>query len=113
MLKGHGIEVDDHWKGAVPKVDEWWTGDSHSPIVLLQNYQEEVERNSIYNGKVLFGSPPPFSLVLPYELRHIIHEQIPPAILLTPQSCFLVQVSYVHIRMLTLKCGSSGQNDRG
>ena len=56
-LRGHGIEVDDHWKGAVPRVDEWWTGDSHSPIVLLQNHQEEVERNPIYNGKALHLLP--------------------------------------------------------
>lgn len=48
-LRGHGMKLDDHWKGAVPKVDEWWTGDANSPTVLLQNDQEEVERNPIYN----------------------------------------------------------------
>ena len=47
--------MDDNWKGAVPEVDEWWTGDTSSPTVLLQNDQEEIERNSIYNGKALFG----------------------------------------------------------
>lgn len=48
------MKVDDHWKGAVPEVDEWWTGDAGSPIVLLQNDQEEVERSPIYNvlGKI-------------------------------------------------------------
>lgn len=48
------MKLDDHWKGAVPKVNEWWTGDANSPIVLLQNDQEEVERNPIYNviGKI-------------------------------------------------------------
>lgn len=48
------MKLDDHWKGAVPEVDEWWTGDANSPIVLLQNDQEEVERNPIYNilGKI-------------------------------------------------------------
>lgn len=53
-LRGHGIKLDDHWKGVVPEVDEWWTGDANSPIVLLQNDQEEVERNPIYNvlGKI-------------------------------------------------------------
>ena len=53
-LRGHGIKLDDHWKGAVPEVNEWWTGDANSPIVLLQNEQEEVERNPIYNvlGKI-------------------------------------------------------------
>ena len=104
--------MDDHWKGAVPKVDEWWTGDSHSPIVLLQNYQEEVERNPIYNGKALSRIPRPFSLGVPYELRHTLHGQIQPGIILTPQNSLIVQVSYVHIRMLTLKRDSSGQNDR-
>lgn len=53
-LRGHGMKLDDHWKGAVPKVDEWWTGDGNSPVVLLQNDQEEVEKNPIYNvlGKI-------------------------------------------------------------
>ena len=83
VLRGHGIKVDDHWKGAVPEVDEWWTGDANSPVVLLRNYQEEVERNSIYNGKVLFGVSP-FSL--------------------TTQRCFTVHLIHPHIRMLTLKC---------
>ena len=53
-LRGHGYKLDDHWTGAVPGVDEWWTGDATSPTVLLQNDQEEVERNPIYNvlGKI-------------------------------------------------------------
>lgn len=53
-LKGHGMKLEDHWKGAVPEVDEWWTGDAGSPIILLENDQEEVERNPIYNvlGKI-------------------------------------------------------------
>lgn len=53
-LRGHGLKLDE-WKGAVPEVDEWWTGDASSPIVLLQNDQDEVERNPIYNSKTLFG----------------------------------------------------------
>ena len=43
------MKLDDDWKGEVPEVAEWWTGDANSPTVLLQNDQEEVERNPIYN----------------------------------------------------------------
>ena len=48
------MKLDDHWKGAVPEIEEWWTGDANSPTVLLQNDQEEIERNPIYNilGKI-------------------------------------------------------------
>ena len=48
------MKLEDHWKGEVPDVDEWWTGDAGSPIILLENDQEEVERNPIYNvlGKI-------------------------------------------------------------
>ena len=53
-LRGHGLKLDD-WKGAVPEVDEWWSGDASSPVVLLQNDQDEVERNPIYNSKTPFG----------------------------------------------------------
>lgn len=54
-LKGHGQKVPDGWKGGVPDVDEWWTGDHSSPIVRLQNEQDEVERQPIWNvyGRVL------------------------------------------------------------
>ncbi|KAK2589396.1 hypothetical protein QQS21_012928 [Conoideocrella luteorostrata] len=53
-LKGHGQKVSDGWKGGVPDVDEWWTGDKNSPIVRLQNEQDEVERRPIQNvyGKI-------------------------------------------------------------
>ena len=53
-LSGYGVKLDDDWKGAVPEIEEWWSGDASSPIVLLQNDQEEVERNPIYNilGKI-------------------------------------------------------------
>lgn len=48
-LKGHGKAVDADWVGAVPDVDEWWTGDAGSPIVRLQNEQDEVEKQKIWN----------------------------------------------------------------
>lgn len=48
-LKGHGQKVPDEWRGGVPEVDEWWTGDSKSPIVRLQNEQDEIERQPIWN----------------------------------------------------------------
>ncbi|KAL9630911.1 MAG: hypothetical protein Q9164_006179, partial [Protoblastenia rupestris] len=48
-LKGHGMKLDDGWgKGGVPDV-EWWSGDSSSPTVVLENDQDEVERRPIYN----------------------------------------------------------------
>lgn len=47
-LKGHGKKVADEWKGGVPKVDEWWTGDKSSPIVRLKNEQDE-QLKPIYN----------------------------------------------------------------
>lgn len=84
-LRGHGTKVDDNWKGAVPEVDEWWTGDTNSPTVLLQNDQEEIERNSIYNGKALFGVLP-FCLRLPYLLRTILQRQNQTATLFSSQT---------------------------
>lgn len=54
-LKGHGKKLnnDNGWIGGVPDV-EWWTGDHRSPIVHLQNEQDEVDRQPIYNvlGKI-------------------------------------------------------------
>ncbi|KAM3498898.1 hypothetical protein MY10362_007810 [Beauveria mimosiformis] len=47
-LKGHGQAVHPDWNGAVPDV-EWWTGDLSSPTVRLQNEQDEVEKQKIWN----------------------------------------------------------------
>ena len=54
-LKGHGKKVSDEWKGAVPEIDEWWTGDEKSPIVRLKNEQDENEKQPIWNvyGKIV------------------------------------------------------------
>lgn len=54
-LKGHGDKVPDAWKGTVPDVKEWWTGDDKSPIVRLRNEQDENEKQPIWNvyGKIL------------------------------------------------------------
>ncbi|KAI9831593.1 MAG: hypothetical protein M1819_004825 [Sarea resinae] len=49
VIKGHGEKVSEDWIGGVPDVDEWWSGDSTSPIVHLMNEQEEIERQPIYN----------------------------------------------------------------
>ncbi|KOS21739.1 Glutamate carboxypeptidase 2 [Escovopsis weberi] len=53
-LKGHGQPAPEDWKGGVPRV-EWWTGNSSSPIVRLQNEQDEVEKQPIWNvyGKIM------------------------------------------------------------
>jgi N-acetylated-alpha-linked acidic dipeptidase len=47
-LKGHGQRVPPEWFGAVPDV-EWWSGDQSSPVVLLQNEQDEVDKQKIFN----------------------------------------------------------------
>ncbi|KAI9792117.1 MAG: hypothetical protein M1833_001265 [Piccolia ochrophora] len=48
-LKGHGKRVQDEWRGGVPNVDEWWTGDQDSPVVHLRNEQDEYDKKSIWN----------------------------------------------------------------
>jgi N-acetylated-alpha-linked acidic dipeptidase len=48
-LKGHGQQLPEEWAGAVPEVDEWWSGDLKSPIVHLMNEQDEAEKQPIYN----------------------------------------------------------------
>ncbi|KAL1895110.1 hypothetical protein Cpir12675_003382 [Ceratocystis pirilliformis] len=53
-LKGHGIETAKEWKGAVPGIEGWWTGNSSSPIVRLRNEQDEERKQPIWNvyGKI-------------------------------------------------------------
>jgi hypothetical protein len=48
-LKGFGQQVPEGWRGEVPEVDEWWTGNSSSPIVRLKNEQDEVLKQPIWN----------------------------------------------------------------
>lgn len=65
-LKGHGRELDDTWgKGGVPDVD-WWSGDSSSPVVLLKNELDEIERRPIYNvlGKITGVEQPEKKIVV-------------------------------------------------
>ncbi|KAH0494476.1 hypothetical protein TgHK011_001093 [Trichoderma gracile] len=54
-LQGFGQQVPAEWKGGVPEVDEWWTGNSSSPVVRLQNEQDENEKQPIWNvyGKIV------------------------------------------------------------
>ncbi|KAM4067015.1 transferrin receptor-like domain-containing protein [Hirsutella rhossiliensis] len=54
-LHGHGQQVPDGWKGGVPDVGEWWTGNLTSPVVRLQNEQDEIEQQPIWNvyGKIV------------------------------------------------------------
>jgi hypothetical protein len=47
-LKGHGRKVDKDWQGGVTNV-EWWTGDEHSPTVLLENNLDDVAEQKVYN----------------------------------------------------------------
>ncbi|KAM0276093.1 hypothetical protein ACHAQH_007112 [Verticillium albo-atrum] len=53
-LKGAGQKVPEEWKGGVPDVEEWWTGDASSPIVRLKNEQDEEKKQPIWNvyGKI-------------------------------------------------------------
>ncbi|KAF2803727.1 Zn-dependent exopeptidase [Mytilinidion resinicola] len=48
-LKGHGEKLPEEWVGGVPDIAEWWSGDKTSPKVLLQNFQDESEKQAIYN----------------------------------------------------------------
>ncbi|KAL1619423.1 putative glutamate carboxypeptidase [Diplodia seriata] len=52
-LKGHGDKAPKNWVGGVPEVD-WWTGDKTSPLVLLQNEQDEEEKQPIWNVMGVF-----------------------------------------------------------
>ncbi|KAK7714467.1 hypothetical protein SLS57_007195 [Botryosphaeria dothidea] len=52
-LKGHGDKVPKEWVGGIPEV-EWWTGDQTSPLVLLQNEQDEEEKQPIWNVMGMF-----------------------------------------------------------
>ncbi|KAG7101826.1 glutamate carboxypeptidase LAMP1 like protein [Verticillium longisporum] len=53
-LKGVGQKVPEEWKGGVPNVEEWWTGNASSPIVRLKNEQDEEKKQPIWNvyGKI-------------------------------------------------------------
>lgn len=67
-LKGHGVELygGSGWIGGVPGVNQWWTGDTTSPTVLLQNEQEEIERRPIYNvlGRITGVEQPEKSIIV-------------------------------------------------
>ena len=65
-LKGHGMKFSDDWVGGVPEIDEWWSGDSTSPLVELTNEQEEVERRPIYNvlGRISGIEQPEKSIII-------------------------------------------------
>lgn len=54
-LEGHGDKVPGEWKGGVPEIKEWWTGNQESPIVRLKNKQDEEEQQMIWNvyGKII------------------------------------------------------------
>lgn len=53
-VKGHGKPAPAKWVGGVPDIVDWWTGDQSSPVVVLKNEQDEVERQPIWNvmGKI-------------------------------------------------------------
>ncbi|KEY67341.1 hypothetical protein S7711_09471 [Stachybotrys chartarum IBT 7711] len=54
-LKGFGQKVPSEWKGGVPDVGEWWTGNATSPIVRLKNEQDEIRDQPVWNvyGRII------------------------------------------------------------
>jgi N-acetylated-alpha-linked acidic dipeptidase len=54
-LQGVGEKLPDYWVGGVPNVGDTWFSGHHnsSPIVQVQNFQDEVEKQRIQN---VFGS---------------------------------------------------------
>jgi hypothetical protein len=48
-IKGFGQAVPPEWKGGVPNVDNWWSGNLSSPVVRLKNEQDEVQEQPIWN----------------------------------------------------------------
>ncbi|GAM87979.1 hypothetical protein ANO11243_060080 [Dothideomycetidae sp. 11243] len=52
-IRGKGQQVPSEWVGAVPDVNEWWTGAGDSPIVHLQNLQDENPQQPIWNVRGL------------------------------------------------------------
>lgn len=64
-VKGHGQKVPNSWKGGIEGI-EWWSGDQNSPIVHLMNYQDEEERQPIYNvvGKITGLEQPQKSVIV-------------------------------------------------
>ena len=66
VIRGHGIKLGNEWVGGVPDVDDWWSGDSVSPIVQIVNEQDEVERRPIYNvlGKITGIEQPEKSVII-------------------------------------------------
>lgn len=49
-LANKGVQVPENWKGGVPEVDLWWTGDAtSSPQVNLMNIQDENIKQPIRN----------------------------------------------------------------
>jgi N-acetylated-alpha-linked acidic dipeptidase len=48
-IKGLGMLCPPEWKGGVPNVVEWWSGNLSSPIVHLKNDQDESEQQRIWN----------------------------------------------------------------
>ncbi|KAK7741821.1 hypothetical protein SLS53_004885 [Cytospora paraplurivora] len=48
-IHGFGQPVPDAWKGGVPDIGEWWTGNLSGPIVRLKNEQDEATDQPIWN----------------------------------------------------------------
>ena len=48
-LKGFGDPIPDTWSSSAFDYKDMWTGNASSPIVLLKNEQDEIEKQPIWN----------------------------------------------------------------
>lgn len=48
-LVGRGRRTPDDWQGGLREINEWWTGGQESPIIHLQNEQDEEEKQPIWD----------------------------------------------------------------
>ncbi|KAK2614942.1 hypothetical protein N8I77_001730 [Diaporthe amygdali] len=65
-IKGFGQPAPDEWKGGVPDIGEWWTGNLSGPVVRLRNEQDEVADQPIWNvyGRIVGIEQPEKSIII-------------------------------------------------
>jgi N-acetylated-alpha-linked acidic dipeptidase len=65
-IKGYGLPAPDEWRGGVPDVGEWWTGNLSGPIVRLRNEQDERVDQPIWNvyGRIVGIEQPEKSIII-------------------------------------------------
>ena len=65
-IKGFGQLAPDEWKGGVPDIGEWWTGNLSGPVVRLKNEQDERVDQPIWNvyGRIAGIEQPEKSIII-------------------------------------------------